>query len=336
MKKNTKYNLYYLPPVMLLGISAIALRVYAALTELNYQTGYYESKVISTTSGVLTVVAVLIAFSFLFFGKAHTPAPRPVKASSYIPAGAIVATVLFLSTELFVGLTEVSAASTPGLRLSIPLLLDVLTALLGLASIIGFFLSIFYEKRENTRKAAYSMATVLFFAAYAAHLYFDTSMPINSPAKICDQMAFLLSSVFFLYETRISLGRSIWRAHTAFGIIASIVCLYSSIPTIIVFFVKGRTISDSLAASILLLLVAVYSIQRVVSFLVSEPDEKCATVTALEKLVAKRETELSEGLPHQGYKGKVVINEGVGENYEMQIPQTQSDDTPTDADAESV
>ena len=100
------------------------------------------------------------------------------------------------------------------------------------------------------------------------------------------------------------------------------------------FIIKGKNISDSLAASLLLLAVAVYSIQRVISSIVSEPDEKCSTVNALQELVAKRETELAEGLPHEGYTSKVVINERVGENYEMQIPEAKSESQSPESDSE--
>lgn len=317
MKKNTKSTLIYILSVVFLALVAAGLRLYACLTELDFATGYFESNLVSGISAGVAVAAALLAFSYLFFGKRHTPAPVAVKASSFIPAGAMAAVLLFLSVEIFVG-------TLGGDELGLSEIFKLVLAALALISTFAFFFSVFYEKRENTRKAAYSIAVSLFFAAYAAHLYFNTPLPINAPAKITDQMAFLFSAVFFLYETRISLGRSLWRAHTAFGMLAAVLAIYSAIPTLIALIPKSSLISDSLAATVLLAVTAVYAIIRVATFALSDEDKICEAARAIEALAEKREAELKEGLPHEGYSSKLPAGEVIGENYKMQIPAEEN------------
>ena len=87
---------------------------------------------------------------------------------------------------------------------------------------------------------------------------------MNSPNRITDQVAFLLAALFFLYEARISLGREKWRAYCVFGMMAASACLYSAVPTVIMYFTYGTVVSASLEESILTLALGIFIAMRLV------------------------------------------------------------------------
>ena len=118
------------------------------------------------------------------------------------------------------------------------ILLFALAALAAL-SILHFLCTAAIEDNKSAKRANFGLCTVLFLALYSVYLYFNTNLPINAPNKIIDQMAVLLCAVFFLYETRLSIGREKWRQYIAFGFIAARLCAYSSIPNIIVYFARS-------------------------------------------------------------------------------------------------
>ena len=80
--------------------------------------------------------------------------------------------------------------------------------------------------------------------------------------KLIDEMAYLSVAVFFLYETRLSLGRERWRGYIAFGFISALLCAYSSIPSLIYYFVKRNAISMSLYETALTLTLFVFITTR--------------------------------------------------------------------------
>ena len=125
----------------------------------------------------------------------------------------------------------------------------LLFTLLGALAILSAFYILFavlYEIKVCDLRAAFCMICTLFLILYAGYLYFDTSLAINADIKLVDQMAYVCAAIFFLYETRISLGREHWPLYTATGFIAALVCAYASIPSAIVYFLDGRLISNSL------------------------------------------------------------------------------------------
>ena len=110
-------------------------------------------------------------------------------------------------------------------------------------------------------------------------------------------MAFIFSSIFFLYEARISLGREMWRTYTVFGLIAASLTAYTSIPAIITYYVNGEIVSNtgyrsiaSIEEYLLLLAVFIYILARL--FLTSTLMEK--RDNALIKMLAENAKECEE------------------------------------------
>ena len=99
-------------------------------------------------------------------------------------------------------------------------------------------------------------------------------------------MAYLASAIFFLYESRISLGRDRWRLYISFGLASGLLCCYSAIPSLITYFVKGEIISDSLAETLLTLSLAVFIISKLM-LIPQLYDDKRANI--VEKIIAWNE-----------------------------------------------
>ena len=315
MRIASKNTLRFLGVLSIPMCIATVMRTVACFTDLNYATGYFITGILSTVSAYIAAAVSLLTVSYLFISKSTVPLTRPTGALSFIPAGMASAAQIFLSAELFSSF--ISEADKTGVTLGVACILAL--AILSVFSALAFFFAILYEKRENTTKAAYLIASVVFFAAYAAYLYFDYSTPLNSPAKISDQMAYLAAAVFFLYEVRISLGRSIWRAHAAFGIISAAICFYASLPALILFFVKGILITKSLASSVLLFTLGICSLTKVILYSLSEGEEESPTAATVRALADSRAEEISAGIIHERSRG-VAEDESIGENYEIKIP----------------
>ncbi len=315
MRIASKNTLRFLGLVSLPLVAATVMKAIACLTDLNYATGYFELGVLSTISAYIVAAICIASFSYLFISKGQVPVSKPSGPLSFVPAGLSSVAALFLSAELFSELF----GSLSGEEIGISAPLTLALAITSLLAAVAFFLIIYYEHREDTRKAAYGIAAAIFFAAYAAYLYFDNSTPLNSPSKIADQMAYLASAAFFLYETRISLGRSHWRSHTAFGIMAAAVSLYASVPALVVFFAKGILITKSLASTVLVLALGLFALARVILFSTSDVEEEPSTVRTVRILAKNRIEELNAGITHERSRG--VAEDGqIGENYEIKIP----------------
>jgi hypothetical protein len=113
-------------------------------------------------------------------------------------------------------------------------------------------------------------------------------MAINAPNKIVDQMAFIFASLFFLYEIRISLARECWHLYIAFGFIAATLGAYSSIPSIVMFFVKDTVISHSLEETLLTLCITLFIASRLVLACKLNPDRESEFVAAMRERADER------------------------------------------------
>ena len=231
----------------------------------------------------------------------------------------ICAALLFLSAESFSSLKRGDPSLTVKSILKTPSkILLLIAATLALICIVNFFLTVLLSKKESEARAAFGIVVTIFLCVYAAYLYFDAKLPLNAPCKIVDEMAFLFSALFFCYETRLSLGREKWRAYVCFGLIASLLTAYSSIPTLILYFFGGVMISDSLTGAVLALTLCIYVSARtlLVGFLMK--DEKSETVAALIAYHKMREEDLK--LPAYARSDRGAGSSEIGTNYSMDIP----------------
>ena len=243
MNVNSKRISIYTALMLLVASAAVALRTAACLNDLLYEYGYYNSKSLITASAYVTLSGCIFLFSYIFLSEHMSPATSFSSPKTYAPTGAVAVGLVFIAIHL---LRQGTAGES-----KISAYVIVLTALFALVSIVHFFLNAFISESRTELRGYFSLATVVFLALYAAYLYFTSRLPLNAPNKLIDQLAFLFSALFFLYESRISLGREKWRAYVTFGLIAALLTAYSSVPALITYFVKGRIISNSIEESVL-------------------------------------------------------------------------------------
>lgn len=276
-------------PLFFVAPAAAILRTIALLTSFDTVTMHFENKTAIVISSIIMVISIAAFLSYFIFGEKECDLiARNDNAASYIPAGIVSTALLFMGANIFylnslIGTTYYSTTRIIGL----------VAGLLAILSVVSFFLSIFIEKRNNMFKAAFSLSIVAFLAVYAMLLYFNKDIhPTNSPNRLVDQLAYLLSAIFFLFEARIPLGREKWRGYVAFGLSAALMCAHSSIPALIMYFVRGYVISESLIESILTLTLMIFIGSKVLQIKNLTPDAECEEAKSIVALASMRADEI--------------------------------------------
>ena len=286
MKKLQKIDPFIITLVCA-GLSAITLRAYALLTSFNNITMHFEDKTAIYIGGGIVVLAIIAFLSYLFVGEKDVDLmAKNDNAASYIPAGIVCISLLFMGVKNLI-------SGIYGYSSQVLSTLMIISAVLALLSAISFFVSIFVEKKESLFKAAFSLSIVFFLAIYAAYLFYNTTVhPTNSPNKIVDQMAYIFAAVFFLFETRIPLGRAMWKPYISVGLIATLLTAYSAIPSILVYIINGYQVSDSIIESVLTLALSVFIFSRVYQTKSLTPNQECEAVSSILAMSKMRDEEL--------------------------------------------
>lgn len=318
MKKRTILDLYLLT-LLVLGASTIALRTHACLNFFNPSTLHFDNKMLIGLATGFVIVGILAFASYYFVGEKQM---RLVtvndNAATYVPSGIVCIALLFMATDKI----NFMSGRDFGQDKILPVVTMLLIAL-ALVSIGAFFVSIFIQKRENAYKAAFGLSVVLFLAMYSAFLYFNKfSHPTNSPNKIVDQMAYLFAAMFFLFETRIALGRAKWRLYIISGMCAGLLTAYSAIPAVIVYFSNGYVLSDSVAETALTLALSIFIFSRVAQTRALTKDVECEAAEKISKLSSMRESEIEERkkLARAHENNKVDEDTKDADNYTFDIP----------------
>lgn len=336
MNKLRRIDLYTIP-LFIVTAAVIALRTFALFTSFNSLTMHFDDKVAITISGILVTLAVIGFGSYLFLGeKERELLTRSDNARSYIPAGLVSIAMVFLGAECL-------SLSLDGRYPIGPLpALAIVCALLAFLSAVSFFLSVFIERRQHLYKAAFSLSIVLCLSIWAIILFFDKQThPTNSPNKLVDQFAYISAALFFLFESRIPLGRAKWRGYVASGLVATLLCAYSSIPSLIVYAVNGYVVSHSIIESVLTLAIAVLICSKVLQTRSLTPAGECDAAKSISTLDALRREEMEENrkVSHAHAFNNNVENDDTAEdtdNYTFDIPEVESstDFTPDGAAAD--
>ncbi len=270
MNSNSKKLNIYLVAMSVLTAVAVTLRSIACITDLDYKTGLFDSS-INKAADIIMWITVILMLTYGF-----TATKISIKSSfstplTYVPSGMLGAAILFLGVKMlsYAINTGRYPLISAGMLKNEPLrLFAVIIFILSLASVAHLFLNSFYAEQNTDLRAYCALGTVVFMALYAMAIYFDSTLPIIDSGKIINQTAFLFSAVFLLYEARISLGREMWRAYGAFGLAASALTAYASVPAILTYYVNGVLLSSakgsirSLEEYIVLLALFVYITAR--------------------------------------------------------------------------
>ncbi len=289
----------YLPIFVIALLFSVTARCVATFLYYDVESFHYTSNALINAANITVSAASLIMLTYMLAAKRDMRLiPDFTTPATYIPTGMAALTLLFFAKS-FIDKAISAFGEVGGINRSFLLtsLVSAAVAVLSVLSIIHFVLTALDERSQSAERAKFGFSTVMLFAIYSIYLYFDSSMPINAPAKITDQVAYMLTAVFFLYETRLSIGREKWRAYISFGFIASLLTAYSSIPSIIIYIADGTVISNSIYESALTFALFIFITARL--FLTSEltRDEISETAAALIGAAEARELELSHEEP---------------------------------------
>jgi len=286
----------YTPLLILFTIAVASFRTAALILDFDPTSGYFNSKTLITTANISAVSGVMLLFTYApIRGSADKLRASFSTASTYLPTGIVAVALAFFSMDCFMKYKSLgrsfkelfAARNIPGMLLPI-------LGILSLLAIGYFILNALVESRASEPRAALGICTVLLFALYASYLYFDSKLPLNAPNKIIDQMSYLFSALFFLYEIRISLGREKWNLYTAFGFIAVLLTGASSLPSIVLYFAEGMTVSDNIGETALTFCIFLFILSRIMLVADLRADTPSDFVDMMRAASNEREAYVSE------------------------------------------
>lgn len=347
-RKDFIYKVYF-GVILVFLLFTVTMRSVACLIDLNYLNGYFADKLIITVANTALIIAIVFALSYVLAEKRDKKLIFNFSSPlNYVFAGTLGTALLFISRHAF-GLFESfrlfvkENENNPFVKTGTEKMLSYVCLALGilaLVSVMHFILAAMIVKNKDTRRADFGLVTVVFLSLYATYLYFSTDMPINVPAKIVDQSAYLAAALFFLFETRISIGRERWRAYRAFGLAALILTAYSAIPSLIVYIAKGVAISNSIYETVLTLAIFLFIGARLILTSYLRESEESKTVTLIKNAFALRIDEISpkpelEYDPEADEELEGLILEDRGEYYELNF-EVEDDEAEENSESEEA
>lgn len=290
--RRTKQRLgVYTVLLFLLIAATVTLRTLALLWDFDFEFGYFGTSVAATASDWVLIAGSVLLISFVAVGGVLPLRASFSSSAFYLPSGLVGVALLFLSADYFKKVfIMISERAHLGFGIfNADTLLPLAVALLSLLSIGYLFLGALAGSRNNARRSLFGTIAAVFFSVYAIYLYFDPTLPINAPTKVLDEMAYVFTSAFFLFETRISLGRDKWNAYLGFGMTAALLTAASSLPALIVYLVRGELTAHSLSEAVLTLTLFIFTGTRVLQALVLRNDKKNPMAQFAEMATAAKE-----------------------------------------------
>lgn len=326
MKNTKKLITIYLIALFVFISAAVTLRSVALFNSFNWGTMHFDGSVTFTVSAIISFIAVLGFSSFIFLApKKYKLTPDCSALEIFIPSGILSVAFIFMSVSMLIGWFTRTPQKLTGIA-QIVSYIPVLLTILAVLSAAFSFLSIMSLKRICNFKAALGMCAIAFLALYGTYLFFaKDSHPTNSPNKIIDQLAYFSSAIFMLFETRIALGRDMWKPYVSLGLSSAILCAYSSLPALILYFANGATISDSITESVLTFTIFVYVSVKLLLTLKLPSDDCCKMASAIQQMATKREEELAEK--------RMAAH---AHEYNIMEENSITDDTASDGDAQTT
>lgn len=331
MKKTQLIDVYAIL-LAIVGLAAVVLRTIACLTSFDSVTMHFDDKVCINIANALVVMCTLFFATYLFTeSKSLNPVASNENGATYIPAGLLSIALLFIAADRSVAIRQSSVFAANNVLRH----LGNAVVTLAVVSVVAIFLMIFLSKNESTAKTLMCLGIVLYLCAYSAYLYFNRSVhPTNSPNKVIDQLAYLFAAMFFLFETRITLGRAAWRPYVSLGFMASLLTAYSAIPALLVYIGSGYILSDTIYETAVTLALCIFITSRVLLTKRLYSSEGCREAEIIKALFELREGFMNNKKHHSLAReedNKEEIETVDAENYSFDIPPIEST---VDADEE--
>lgn len=299
IKSKTNRIGFFLPLFFLVTPVLVTLRSLACIDGMDEGgIGYFGDSLLLNISNAALAVFTVIFFTHVFSHsrKDSVPCESFCNTPTFIASGVLGVAMPFAIYELASHLfgEDGKMAAIEGERI-----VFVLATVLGACVPAFLLMNAIVEKKHSQIKAALGIATSLFFTAYGICVYFDRSVAANMQQRILTVLSLIFTAVFMLYEARIPLGHSKWHSYAAFGLISSLSLLYSSVPALVYYIVKGALIPGATLIQLgVSVAAALYITVRVCLLAFAPEDEVCDLADSILDM-AYRRRKLGESLARE-------------------------------------
>ena len=356
MNTNSKRLGIYLAIMLLSTSVATALRTIACINVLDYDSGFFNDKSLITAANIIITATVIGMFTYLFVASRIKLRANFSTGATYIPTGVLGVASAFLGAKILsyaMNIEQYRIFAREMIYLqNVAKAIGTLAAILAFVSIAHHFLNAFIVESKTEVRAYFAISSITFLALYSMLIYLDPTLAIGESSKVLRLTAFLLASIFFLYEARISLGREMWRIYTTFGLVAASLCAYVSIPAIVTYYVKGALVSSASSKSlvtieeyIVLFALFLFIVAKLYVTISLHEEKENAFIKALANYANDRESKVKESSErHQEafaskqlsifdlYGGEIEVEVEEDEPIEDEAPEEEEEKEPTISD----
>ena len=279
--KNDFRKLGIILPSAILSLAAVALRCIAAVTDMDYATGFYGGSPLVTISDILMTAAAAILTISLFIKEGNLSLRRRTEGNvGFLSTGIIAVSAVLIAVDLIVYiLSQTRGRFIDDLLAHRSSVVALLAALFALSTAVLSVVSIFLFKERASLRGVFDMTTALFFGIYATFLFFRLGDTINQPQKVVTEMAALAMAVFMLECARIHIGRERPRFYLALGMLTAALSANALFPALAVCIFKGEVIAFSISEMILTAAIFIFAVLRSATAVEFKRAEALATYT---------------------------------------------------------
>lgn len=260
---------------VLLAAGVLLALFFAVITASLYEKDVHYFRLYSSAPKVYTVLMCVfcaVSLATLFTvpkasaskeSLSHNKRKKPVVIAAFICAAAVAASVV---SRFFKTRTEVpQAMQTPFAK---PQVLRVLLIIFGIVSVV-FFLSMAFKLKYSV-SAYLAFGVIAYFIVYILTIYYDTTIPINSPMRVINQITTITMLLWIMLEERFLIGTSKPFLYVAMGLITSSFCFALSFSAF-AGTVSGKIDPNTFAivGAVQALAFGIYTSVRIVSFVFS-------------------------------------------------------------------
>ncbi len=212
---------------LLFALAATLLRTHAMASYYDGTSGYFISDAIFPLVAVAVIAAmVLIMVTAMFL----LPKSDAALSLSLSPLKAFASTLLccvFALIFVFSVFSYGSGSSALGLAMTV----------LSLFSALYFIFDLLTYKKDSQKlrdlKALFGLAPAFWFLLLILSVYFDRSLPTNSPVKNFIYISVISAILSLIYECHLYLGYKQSRIYLGISYACTILCFSLSIPHIV-------------------------------------------------------------------------------------------------------
>ena len=278
----------FLLPLFYVAAPILAVMRSKACLEDMDTTGYFGGSPLITACNIAMAILTVIFFTHAFSHHRKDSVPKEsfCNPPTYITSATLAVGISFAIYDLISAL--VNSNGSIG-EIESGKIIMIVSAATGIMSLAFLLLNAIIETQLSQLKAALGIATSIFFSTYGIYVYLDKSVAANMQQRVATVLALLLMASFMLFEARIPLGHSKWHSYAAFGFMAGLALIYSSVPAIAYYFAKGMEMPGStMIQAGLSFVCAIYVITRVSILAFAPEDEICDLTDSILDMVHRR------------------------------------------------